>query len=156
MDAGTSTNNPGNVNDPYVVFEFCVEIAGIVHAWFQECSGLQATVDVFEYKEGGLNDYSHKLPGRTSYTNITLKRGLTDSTEMWDWVSSFISAKDKSAQTKDVSVVQLDPEGNQLYRWDLGTAFPAKWSGPAFNSSQSGVSIETFEIAFNTLKAVKV
>jgi phage tail-like protein len=155
-ETATSTNNPGNVNDPYVTFEFCIEIAGIVHAWFQECSGMQATTEVFEYKEGGLNGYSHKLPGRTSWGNITLKRGLTDSTEMWEWVTRFIAAKDKSAETKDVSVVQLDPEGDQLYRWDLAEAFPVKWSGPSFNSTQSAVSIETFEIAFSTLKAMKV
>ena len=71
---------PGDVADPYIGFDFAVEITGVVHAYFQECSGMQASMEIFEYKEGGQNDYSHKLPGRITYSNITLKKGLTDST----------------------------------------------------------------------------
>jgi phage tail-like protein len=75
---------------------------------------------------------------------------------MYDWFSEFAAAQDKSSKTKDVSIVQLDYEGNQLYRWNLSAAFPVKWTGPSFNSGQSNVSVESFEIAFAGLAAEKV
>jgi phage tail-like protein len=75
---------------------------------------------------------------------------------MWDWFVSFSAAKNKAEKRKSVSVVQLDPEGRQLYRWDLAEAYPVKWTAPSYNAGQSGVSIEQFELAFTTLTAVKV
>lgn len=145
---------PGQTKDAYTSFRFSVEIEGISHARFQECSGMQAQTEVYEYKEGGLNDYSHKLPGRTTYTNITLKRGMTDSSEMWDWYMRVVSAKNKAAETKNVSIVQYDVAGKEAYRWNLTAAFPVKWSGPNYNSTNSAMNIETFELAFGTMSAV--
>ena len=147
---------PSEAKYPQLGFCFAIEVAGVVHAYFLECSGLSASVDVLEFKEGGFNEYSHRLPGRTTFTNITLKQGLTDSTEMYDWFTDFTAAKDKSSKTKDVSVVQVDYEGNQMFRWNLSGAFPVKWTGPSFNAGQSNISVESFEIAFGGLQAEKV
>ncbi len=155
-DAGTPGPQPGEARDPYSGYQFIVEVAGVVHAYFQECSGMSLTTEVKDFWEGGLNDNKHKLPGRSNYSNVTLKRGLTDSTDMWDWIHDFNAATDKASLTKDVSIVQLDFEGAQLYRWDLAGAWPVKWVGPTFNTAQSNLSVETFEIAFDSLSAVKV
>ena len=77
--------NALNPTDPYLVHRFAIEVEGVLLAGFGELSGLQAQTEVFEYKEGGLNTYTHKLPTRTSYGNITLKWGATDSNDLWDW-----------------------------------------------------------------------
>lgn len=146
---------PGQTKDPYTSFRFSVEIDGITRAQFLECNGMQAQTEVFEYKEGGLNDYSHKLPGRTTYSNITLKRGMTDSTEMWDWYMKVVSAKNKANEVKDVSIVQFGVDNKEIHRWNLTAAFPVKWVGADYNSSNSTAGIETFELAFATLSAVK-
>jgi hypothetical protein len=50
--------------------------ANYVVAGFSECSGLEASIDVLEYREGGQNTFVHKFPGRASFSNITLKHGV--------------------------------------------------------------------------------
>ena len=134
--------------DPHLVFRFGLEISGIEEARFTECSGMQASTDVFEYKEGGLNGYVHKLPGRVSYSNITLKRGVTESNDLYEWYERVLKKKDKSAELKDISILQYDPLGNVKYRWNLMKAFPVKWSAPSFDSGNSQTAVETFELAF--------
>jgi phage tail-like protein len=146
---------PGQQTNTLIGFRFALEIQGIEKAQFSECTGLQAQTEVFEYKEGGMNDYSHKLPGRTTFSNITLKRGLTDTTELWDWYSNVRTKKDKASEVKSVSVVQYNEDGAEKLRWNLTGAFPVKWSGPGFNATNSSASIESFELAFAALALVK-
>ena len=71
--------------DPFAAFKFKVEIDGIQEAAFTECSGLEISTDVFEYKEGGLNEFVHKLPGRMKLSNVTLKRGFAVSNGLYKW-----------------------------------------------------------------------
>jgi hypothetical protein len=71
--------------DPYKDFRFLVEIDGIVQAGFSECSGFGSDVEVVDYREGGDSATVRKLPGKTSYPDITLKWGLTDSRDLYDW-----------------------------------------------------------------------
>src|SRR5437868_13188482 len=75
----------GNRVDPYRGFNFLIEIDGITRAGFQECSGLDATTDVTEYREGADPNHKRKLTGLNSFSNITLKWGVTDSDELWKW-----------------------------------------------------------------------
>ena len=71
--------------DPYLNFRFRVEMDGIQQAGFMECTGLGSQVDVLEYREGGIGAVVHKLPGKVSYPDITLKWGITDSKELYQW-----------------------------------------------------------------------
>jgi phage tail-like protein len=135
--------------DALLGHRFAVEIAGIEQASFQECTGLQMQTEVFEYKEGGLNSYSHRLPGRTTYSNVTLKWGSTDSAELLDWYTKLITAKRKAAAKRHVSVIQYDSKSDEVRRWNLKFAYPVKWVGPSFNATTSALSIETLELAFS-------
>ena len=64
--------------DPYRNYNFRVELDGLIVGSFAECSGLSATTETIEYREGG--DYTvHKLPGKTTYGDITLKWGATST-----------------------------------------------------------------------------
>ena len=123
-------------------------------AGFSELSGLQTHTDVFEYQEGGLNSYTHRLPGRTSYGNITLKWGATDSTALWDWYSDLIQSSKTKPQKKRMSIIHFNEEHNEFRRWNLTGAFPVKWTGPSFASAQSQVAIESLELAFAEFEMV--
>lgn len=138
-----------------ISFRFAVEIDGITHAGFQECSAIEAKTDVYEYKEGGLNGYTHKLPGQTTYSNVTLKYGVTDSSAIWDWYSRIINKKDKTADKRQVSIVQYDSTHKEVLRWNLADAFPVKWTGPTFDTTNSNVDVATLELAFGDLTVVK-
>ncbi len=70
--------------DPYFSFQFLIEINGLITGGFSEVSGLQVEIETEEYREGGTNDYVHKLPKGTKYSNLVLKRGITDSDVLWN------------------------------------------------------------------------
>src|SRR5512139_293736 len=103
--------NPGTVVDPLSTHRFAIEIDGLVLGAFDECAGLAATLDVYEYKEGGLNGYTHKLPGRLSWGNITLKWGTTDSTKLWEWLKAINAATNKSRHYRNCSIIQFTSSG---------------------------------------------
>ena len=67
----------GTRTDPYRGYNFLVEIDGITQAGFQEVSGLDASTDPVDYREGNDPNHVRKLPGLNKYTAITLKRGAT-------------------------------------------------------------------------------
>ncbi len=135
--------------DALLGHRFALEIAGIEQASFQECTGLQIVTEVFEYKEGGLNSYSHRLPGRTTYSNVTLKWGSTDSPDLLDWYNKLITAEKKKDARRHVSIIQYDEKPTEMRRWNLKFAYPVKWVGPSFNSATSALAIETLELAFS-------
>ena len=80
------SNLLGMRHDPYMAFNFLVEIEGLVVGGFNEVTGLQVETEVHEYREGGKNEYVHKFTGPTRYpSNLILKHGLIDIGTLWDW-----------------------------------------------------------------------
>lgn len=134
--------------DPYRSFKFLVEWDGIIQAGFQECSGLDTSTDPVDYREGNDPNHVRKLTGLNKYTAITLKRGVTDSLEMWEWRQSVVEGK---AVRKTGSVVLLDETGVEKRRWNFLNAWPSKWTGPSFNSTGSAVAVETLELTHEEL-----
>ena len=136
--------------DPFATFKFHVEIGDIKEAAFNECSGLEIATDVFEYQEGGLNEYAHKLPGRTKLSNVTLKRGYAISNEMYNWYLEMEQdlLTGKSITRKQVTITFYSTATQEAsMSWTLNNAFPVKWVGPAFKSGEAAVAIETVEFA---------
>ena len=134
----------GELIDPYGSFNFLVEIDGIGRAHFQECSGLDSTIDVTEYREGGTNTSPRKIPGQTKYGNITLKWGVTDDVELRDWHQKCVEGE---IERKNFSIVLLNRKGAEVERLNCRNAWPASWKGADLNAEGSDVAIETLEIA---------
>jgi phage tail-like protein len=130
--------------DPYRNSNFLVEIDGITQAGFSDCSGFGSSTDPIEYREGGENTTVRKLPGPTKYPNITLKWGLTDSTDLYNWYRDVVKGK---IQRKNGSIIVLDLEGKEKIRWNFLNGWPTKWDGPVFSAKGNDVAIETLEIA---------
>ena len=131
-------------------FKFSVEGVGEIGA-FTEVTGLSVEVDVVEIKEGGQNHFSHKVPGRMRWPNIVLKRGVTDSDNLFDWFAKtsgegFSGEGNALARTQG-QVTVLDAKGDPLRAWAFEEAFPVKWTGPTMTASSSEVAIEELEIA---------
>lgn len=134
----------GQSVDRLANFRFGVEIEGVAKAAFTEFSGLQAEVEVMSYEEGGCNDYVHQRPGRAKLSNVTLKRGMVDSDDVWLWFKAVLQGK---FERKNISVILYDQMHNESKRWNLFRAYPVKWVGPAFNVGENTVAIETLELA---------
>lgn len=131
--------------DPYLNFNFLVELEGIVQAGFRECSGLEATTEVIDFRQGGDNTTVYKLPGKTTYGDLTLKWGLTDSTELWLWRRLVIEGR---VQRKNGSIVVYDLANRiEVVRWNFVNAWPTKWDGPTFNAQGNEVAVESLVLA---------
>ena len=142
---------PGQQPVFYRGFQFMVEIDGISQARFQEVSGIDATTDVIEYREGGDFPGTRKLPGLTKHSNLVLKRGYTDDAQLWKWYEDVMTGRTEKIR-KNMSVIQLDMTGQEKFRWNLFQAFPVKYTGPAFNAKGNDLSIETLEIAYQRVE----
>ena len=119
-------------------------------AGFSECSGIEASFEVMELKEGGLNSHVWKLPVRASHSNITLKHGaiyLYD--DLWDWHYDWVQGQ---GQRKDGLIVLNDNSGTPAKMWKFTRGIPVKWTGPSLNAVQSNVAIEALEIAHEGLE----
>lgn len=139
----------GDRRDPFRSFNFAVEMDGITRAGFRECSGLDASQDPIEYREGTEGLTARKLPGLNKYSNITLKWGMSDDTELWEWRKKAMTGK---VERKNGSIVLLDDTGAEKMRWNFREAWPTKWTGPSFNATGNEVAIETLEIAHEGLE----
>ena len=130
--------------DPYAQFNFIVEIDGMSVAAFTEVGGLTAESDVFEYRDGSEPATVRKLPGLLKYSNITLKRGYTQDTALWDWRKTTLDGK---TERKTGSIVLRDEERKDALRWNFREGWVAKYEGPALNSTTNEAAIESIEIA---------
>src|SRR4030042_5308146 len=139
----TNANGLGNTIDPYITCMFHVEIEGIEEAVFQGCSGLEAETEVMSFEEGGVNDRPHKLPGRTRFSNVSLKRVITESSALWDWYNKVMHGL---VERKNMSIILYDAKANEVKRWSFDPAYPVKWSGPGLNANENTMGIETLEI----------
>jgi phage tail-like protein len=130
--------------NPYMSFRFRVEIDGIISGGASEVSGLQIETETEPYEEGGVNDFIHQLPKRTKYQPITLKRGITDLDELWNWYQDVVKGK---FQRKNGAIILMDTQGNDKWRWDFVEAYPVKWTGPELKADSNTVAFETIELA---------
>lgn len=135
----------------YGAYRFWVEIDGLLAAGFTEVSGLQAEIETHEYHEGGLNHYTHHFPKKIKYPALVLKRGISQSDELWNWYNGVMSG---NLIRKNGSIILLNQAGIEKSRWNFFNAYPTKWSGPEFNATRNDVGIETLELTHTGLKAI--
>lgn len=135
--------------DPITTFGFHVEVGDITEAVFSECSGIQAELQVDEYMQGGANDTVYRLPGRARFTNVTLRRGITTSDELWRWWKETLRGR---ISRKEVAIVLHNRKGDEVMRWTLSDAFPVKWVAPPFRAGENSAAIEALELAYQSLR----
>lgn len=136
--------------DPYRVYNFKLVIQGVTEGHFTECSGLGITVQAIKYREGGTSEVVRRIPGYVEYADVTLRYGLTDSSELWNW---FMTAVKGKVERKNVSVLMMDSDGTrEVMRWNLINAWPSAWRGAPLDALSQEVAIETLTLVFETLE----
>jgi phage tail-like protein len=141
-----------HLKDPFVNFNFRVELDGIQRAAFHEASGFDSSIDVIEHREGGNNITTRKVPGMNKFGNITLKWGVTDDHALDDW---YQETRDGKLVRRNGSIVLLDRQGEEVARWDFERAWPTKYTLPSFSAEGNDIAIQTLELAHEGLKRVK-
>jgi phage tail-like protein len=140
--------------DPYQNFRFQLKMDGSAVAAFSEATIPDATVGPVEFREGTDPNYVRKPSGITKYGSLTLKRGMTESMELYNW-NQMIQEQGAGAARKNVSIVLLDDAGNEKASWNLANAWPSKYETAGLNASGNEVAIETFELMMESIEQVK-
>ena len=138
--------------DPYQVFRFLVEIDGTRAGGFSEVTGLEVRTEVDEQREGGVNNFVHKIAKETRYPNLTLKRGITDRTDLWDWHQRVVLGQ---IERKTLAVVLLDELRREKWRWTFHDAYPVKWNGTDMNATGNTVAVESVEFAHHGMTKLR-
>ncbi|AWL38123.1 MULTISPECIES: phage tail protein [Streptomyces] len=127
---------------------FRLVIGGTDLGAFHTCSGLGAEVEMEQYAEGGNNGFAWQLPGRITWTNITLTRPVTaDTTKIARWLNEII----QRVEPKDGEIVALRPDLSPIISWQVQGIVPVRWQGPSFDPANSQAAVETLEIAHEGL-----
>lgn len=136
--------------DVYPQHLFKVDVGTQSAGYFNECTGLEMSVKTEEVREGGLNEYVHKLPGRVEYGNLVLKRGYLVSNELFKWCLSMTNRTSITRKDVTVGLVKSD-DGTTIYSWTFKDAYPVKWSGPQFRVDGNAIAVESIELAHRGL-----
>ncbi len=134
---------------PPVGFHFKVEFVGLGNdndTRFQSVSGLGVEFDTESFKEGGENRYEHKLPTRSKYPDLSLKRGMLVDSKVWEWIRDALQGRD--IKPLDVNVSLLNEKHEPLRTWSVFRAWPRKWQVSDLNAQDNSIVVETLELSY--------
>lgn len=134
---------------PPVGFHFLVQFDGLseeTDTRFQEVTGLSVSVTTEDLEEGGENRFVHKLPKRTSYDNLILKRGIIKSSNLVIWCRKAI--EELTFEPKNLLISLLNEEHKELCSWNVVHAYPVKWGFSGLNAENGELLIETLELNY--------
>jgi phage tail-like protein len=114
-------------------------------ACFTECSGLSAKVKYDTYYEGGNNTQQKIFLNHTEFTEVTLKRGVTDDLSFWTWFTATRSRR------RNIRILLFNQAGETRQCWTLIGAVPVSWQAPSFQADGSAVAIEELSLAIEGL-----
>lgn len=159
-----ATTNSSGLYYPLTKMNFLVtvdQVSGV--AAFNEVSGIEASVDVIEFRQGNANSLAPvKIQGLVKHGNITLKMGYTRAQDFKTWIQNCVSERRGETPRRNVTIELIDINGgspqstvlapmDSTLTWILKDAWVTKYTGPDLNATTSEVAIETVEIAYEEL-----
>ena len=136
---------------------FVVDVDGDPIGRFTEVEGLEMEIEIETIEEGGQNDFVHKVPGRLTWPNIRLTRGITQTDNLIQWMrkssGEFFEGNDTKLDRSTVGITMLSASGWPLREWQVEGAFPVSWKGPSFSVKDDDVLTEELEIAHHGFTA---
>ena len=124
-------------------FRYLVEVDGESQGAFTECTLPVVEWETEEVKEGGLNTFTHVLPGRRKGARLTLKNGVGKSS-LLQWYKDTMNEK---FTRKPITITLLDSTQNTIQVWELKEAYPVKWTGPQLKTDANAIAIQSVEFA---------
>ena len=129
-------------------FNFKVEIEGVTQGAFRNVEGLDSETEIVEYQDGD-DLVLRKRPGRTKFSNVTLKRGYVNSDELWQWRKKVVEGK---VERKSGSVILCGDDGEEIMRYNFFEAWPCKWKGFSLDGKGTDVNVEEIELAVEKIE----
>lgn len=141
--------------DPAVSFHFSLEVQGQITGYFTSVDGIGSEHEVVDHKvtDDNQKPIMMKIPGRLTWGEITLKRGITDNRDVWDWRKMVEDGQVEQARSSG-SVIMYDQEGTPVAQWDFVRAWPSKVSGPGISSENSEIAVEEMTVVHEGITRV--
>jgi len=134
--------------DPFHGFRFRVEFDQVQHGAFARVKGLVRETKFEARREGGVNDFEHKLATMTTYPNLVLERGLLDEF-LWAWHDDVV---DGTVKRRTITIALMDETGKEVWRWLVEAAYPVKWTGTDLDAANGQVLFESIELAHHGIR----
>ena len=146
---------------PYGAFNFLVNLNGPIGedqplGGFSDVSGLGTEITMAEYRNGNERaNHVRKIPGIHKVSDVTLKRGIVNSTDLWDWITQ---TRNQGVAGKRTVVITLrDEAGRSVQKWTLAGVVPMKYTGPTLAAKGGGdVAMEELVLSGESLEAETV
>jgi phage tail-like protein len=142
--------------DPLVGFHFRLDVSGAVTGFFTEVGGLGSETEIIEHKvvsDSG-TDFVQKIPGRLKWGDISLKRGITDIMDMWNW-RKMVEDGDITGARKNGSIMMMNQSLEIIAQWDFVNGWPSKVTGPQLQSDSNAFGVEEMTIVHEGITRVK-
>jgi|KBSMisStaDraftv2_1062788.scaffolds.fasta_scaffold01805_9 phage tail-like protein len=137
-----------------VVFEIFPQLPNDIG--FQDVTGLSVSIDVDTdtYKEGGENRFVHRLPGRTKYSDLILKRGVSLVSGIVAWCQDAI--ENFNFQPTNLTISLLNEDHLPVNSWYVVNAIPIKYDISGINAEQSQVLIESITLRYEYYRMLNI
>jgi len=139
--------------NPYKNYRFLVEIDGIVQAGFKEVTIPDSSQDPIDYREGSDQPTVRKIPGLIKYGNVSLKVGVTDSMELYNWRKLVEDGKTDEYR-RNMAIILINEQGDPTGRWEFSDAWPSKYDAPDLNATENNIAIEAIDIVHEGMKRI--
>jgi phage tail-like protein len=142
--------------DPLVAFKFGLEIEGKLSGFFTSVGGIGSESEIVEHKVVNPDTGEtiiQKIPGRLTWTDISLKRGVTSNIDVWQWRQQVVEGKVDDART-NCSVIAYNQANEEIARWNLENAWPSKVTGPDMDAGSTDYMVEEMTIVHEGMARV--
>ena len=135
--------------EPALTLTYRCTIDGLITlGLWSKIEQLGFSYQITEYREGGINGYTHKLVGPVKYENVRLSRPIDESSMI---VAGWLASNMVKIIGHTMSIAALDSAGNEVAQWNLSNVVPVKWTGPSLDINGNQVAIETLELAYDEM-----
>jgi len=141
LAAGSTVSAAGH--DPYMAYNFAVEVGGVVIGGFSEVSGLSSEIKLESYEEGGVNGFVHQFPKNTTYPNLIFTRGLVHTDLFFTW---YQATSEGLIQQLNGTILLLNSQRLPVLWWTFKKAYPVKWEGPSLKAQNDEIAVERIEL----------
>lgn len=128
---------------------FYVQIEETPAASFSECSGLGVKLQYEKQAEGGVNDHQRVILGDPEFSEVTLKRGITENTAFWEWMNDVLNSK--TNKRRNVGILLFNQAGKVMQSWTLIAAIPVGWKVDALQANSENVALEELTLAYESM-----
>jgi phage tail-like protein len=137
------------MGDPALSIVYRCIIDGVLPlGLWNKIEGLGFEYQVTEYREGGVNGYTHKILGPAKYTNLRLSRPV-DSNSMY--LSMWVQSAMIKVVPQTMAISALNAAGEEITTWNLAGVIPVKWTGPTLDIMGNAIAMETLEVAYEQI-----